>query len=217
MVKTCHRRGAHAIGGMAAFVPNRRDQIVTEKAIAAVSADKAREAGAGCDGTWVAHPDLVAVARQEFEIVLGDRPNQVKRQRFDVEVAAEDLLNLDFPGEVTMDGLRTNVSVGLQYLTAWLSGTGAASINNLMEDVATAEISRSQIWQWVRHSVSAADGTPVTEALVRSIAGETVRQLEEERHPNLETLHTARKIFEEVALGEDFVEFLTLSAYELIN
>ncbi|HUG32481.1 MAG TPA: malate synthase A [Acidimicrobiia bacterium] len=214
MVKTCHRRGAHAIGGMAAFIPNRRDQEVTDNAIAAVSADKKREAEAGCDGTWVAHPDLVSVAREQFNEVLGDRPNQVDRRREDVEVSAGDLLDLDFPGEVTVEGVRTNVSVGIRYLTAWLSGIGAAAIDNLMEDVATAEISRSQIWQWVRHDVIASDGTEVTESLVRSIAGEVVAELDgEDNHE----VHSARKVFEEVALSDDFVDFLTLPAYELIN
>jgi malate synthase len=214
MVKTCHRRRAHAIGGMAAFIPNRRDPEVTEKAIAAVTTDKKREAEAGCDGTWVAHPDLVAVAREQFNTVLGGRPNQVDRQRDDVDVSAADLLDLDFPGEVTMDGVRTNVAVGIRYLTAWLSGIGAAAIDNLMEDVATAEISRSQIWQWVRHGVVTSDGTPVTESLVRSIAGDVVDEIDgEDRHE----VHSARKVFEEVALSDDFVDFLTLPAYELIN
>jgi malate synthase len=214
MVKTCHKRGAHAIGGMAAFIPNRRDAEVTENAIVAVRADKAREAEAGCDGTWVAHPDLVPVAREEFDRVLDASPNQVDRQRDDVRVTAADLLDLDFPGEVTLDGVRTNVSVGIRYLTAWLSGVGAAAIDNLMEDVATAEISRSQIWQWVHHDIVAADGGPVTESLVRSIAGEVVDSLQGEDNPEL---HSARKVFEEVALSDDFVDFLTLPAYELIN
>ncbi len=214
MVKTCHRRGAHAIGGMAAFIPNRRDQEVTDKAIAAVAEDKRREAEAGCDGTWVAHPDLVPVAREQFDIVLGDRPNQIDRLRDDVEVGASDLLDLDFPGEVTLDGVRTNVSVGIRYLTAWLSGVGAAAIDNLMEDVATAEISRSQIWQWVHHGVTTTDGTEVTESLVRSIAGEVVDELDGEGNHEV---HSARKVFEEVALSDDFVDFLTLPAYELIN
>ncbi len=217
MVKTCHRRGAHAIGGMAAFIPNRRDPEVTEKAIAAVTADKKREAEAGCDGTWVAHPDLVPVAQEQFDLVLGDRPNQVERQRDDVDVAAADLLDLDFPGEVTLDGVNTNVSVGIQYLASWLAGTGAAAINNLMEDVATAEISRSQIWQWVRHSVTTSDGTVVTESLIRSTAGTVVAQLESAGYPDPEHLHAARKVFEEVALSDDFVDFLTLSAYDHVN
>jgi malate synthase len=214
MVKTCHRRGAHAIGGMAAFIPNRRDAEVTENAIAAVTADKKREAEAGCDGTWVAHPDLVPVAREQFDVVLGDRLNQVDRQRDDVVVPAADLLDLDFPGDVTMDGVRTNVSVGIRYLTAWLSGVGAAAIDNLMEDVATAEISRSQIWQWVHNGVVTSDGTPVTESLVRSIAGEVTEELDGDDHVEV---HSARKVFEEVALSDDFVDFLTLPAYELIS
>ncbi|HZD23535.1 MAG TPA: malate synthase A, partial [Acidimicrobiia bacterium] len=200
LVKTCHRRGAHAIGGMAAFIPNRRDPEVTERAIAAVSADKKREAEAGCDGTWVAHPDLVPVAAEQFDLVLGDRPNQLGRQRDDVEVTASDLLNLDFSGEVTRGGVHTNVSVGIQYLAAWLSGTGAAAINNLMEDVATAEISRSQLWQWIHHGVKTSDGEPVTESLVRSIAGSVVDSLEVGDHPTHDRLSDARKVFEEVAL-----------------
>ena len=217
MVKTCHRRGAHAIGGMAAFIPNRRDVAVTEAAVAAVSADKAREAGAGCDGTWVADPDLVAVAMGKFDSVLSDRANQLDRQRDDVDVAAADLLDLDFPGSVTGDGLRTNVSVGIQYLAAWLSAVGAVAIDNLMEDVATAEISRSQIWQWVKHKTLTDDGTTITETLVRQVVGEIVEQLEVEGHPYSEQMQTARKVFEEVALSEHFVDFLTLPAYELIN
>lgn len=212
MVKTCHRRGAHAIGGMAAFIPNRNDPEVTEMAVAAVTADKRREAEAGCDGTWVAHPDLVAVAREQFDAILGDRPNQVDRQRSDVSVSAADLLDLDFPGEVTLDGVRANVSVGIRYLTAWLSGTGAAAIDNLMEDVATAEISRSQLWQWVHHGVTTAGGTLVTESLVRTLAGEITDELDgDEEH-----VLAARKVFEEVALSDDFVDFLTLPAYEQI-
>ena len=217
MVKTCHRRGAHAIGGMAAFIPNRRDPEVTEAAIAAVSADKAREAGAGCDGTWVAHPDLVPIATGEFDAVLGSRANQLGRQRDDVTVGARDLLDLDFPGSVTNAGVETNVSVGIRYIASWLSGIGAAAIDNLMEDVATAEISRSQLWQWVRHGVLTEDGDPITATLIRSLSEALVDQLGREGHPHRERLGTARELFEEVALGEHFVEFLTLPAYEKIN
>jgi malate synthase len=216
MVKTCHRRGAHAIGGMAAFIPNRRDPEVTSLAIDKVRADKAREAAAGCDGTWVAHPDLVPVAMAEFDAVLGDRPNQLDRLRDDVEVESEDLLDLDFPGEVTVEGVRANVSVGIRYLASWLSGVGAAAIDNLMEDVATAEISRSQVWQWVRHRVDTDGGSPVSEPLVRSIADEVIDGLEAEGRSD-PTLGLARRIFEEVALGEEFVEFLTFPAYEHID
>jgi malate synthase len=202
---------------MAAFIPNRRDPGVTEQAIAKVREDKSREAGAGCDGTWVAHPDLVEVAMAEFDAVLGDNPNQVDRQRDDVEVGAADLLDLDFEGQVTSAGLETNVSVGIRYLAAWLSGTGAAAIDNLMEDVATAEISRSQIWQWLRHEVATEDGEPITEERVRALAGALVDSLGEAEYPHRDRLDAARKVFEDVAIGDPFVEFLTLSAYALIN
>ena len=152
LVKTCHRRGAHAIGGMAAFIPSRRDQAVNEVALAKVREDKEREAGQGFDGTWVAHPDLVPVAIEIFDRVLGERPNQVERQRDDVTASADALLDVaSTPGEITEEGLRNNVSVGIQYLAAWLQGSGAVAIFNLMEDAATSEISRSQVWQWLAH------------------------------------------------------------------
>src|SRR6478609_9606585 len=152
LVRTCHRRAAHAMGGMAAFIPSRRDPQVNEIALEKVREDKLREAGDGFDGTWVAHPDLVPVAMGVFDDVLGERPNQVDRQRDDVLVTAADLLDVAAtPGEVTEDGVRLNISVGIQYIASWLNGVGAAAINNLMEDAATAEISRSQIWQWVHH------------------------------------------------------------------
>ena len=203
LVKTCHRRGAHAMGGMAAFIPSRRDPEVNETALAKVREDKVREAGDGFDGTWVAHPDLVSVATEVFDGVLGDKPNQVDRQRDDVEVSASDLLDLTVEGgEVTDEGLRTNVSVGIRYLESWLRGVGAAAIDNLMEDAATAEISRSQIWQWVRHG-------QITAKRVREVvAGE---QFEGGRFAE------ARELFERVALDDDFVEFLTLPAYEYID
>ena len=164
LVKTCHRRGAHAIGGMAAFVPNRRDPEVTEEAIAKVREDKSREAGDGCDGTWVAHPDLVPVALEVFDAVLGDRPNQIDRKRPDVETDPAALVRVGVPGgTVTGAGLRTNVDVAIRYLASWLSGTGAAAIFNLMEDAATAEISRSQVWQWVsRRRGHTEEGAPIT-------------------------------------------------------
>jgi malate synthase len=202
---------------MAAFIPNRRDPEVTERAMDRVTADKKREAEAGCDGTWVAHPDLVAVAKEQFDLVLGDRANQIERKRDDVAVTAADLLDVDFPGTVTLDGVRANVSVGIRYLASWLAGTGAAAIDDLMEDVATAEISRSQIWQWVRHGMSTDGGTLVTESLVRSIADDVVAGLETSGYTDVEHLHAARKVFEEVALGDEFVEFLTLPAYDLID
>ncbi len=205
LVKTCHRRGAFAMGGMAAFIPSRRDPEVNETALAKVREDKAREAGDGFDGTWVAHPDLVPTATEEFDRVLGDRPNQIDRQRPEVAIAPEQLLSVpDTPGEITEDGLRQNVSVGIQYLAAWLNGTGAAAIYNLMEDVATAEISRSQLWQWLHHG-------RVDRDRVSAIADEEVAAL-----PNTPRLGEARAVFEEVALADDFVDFLTLPAYELL-
>jgi malate synthase len=155
LVRTCHRRGAHAMGGMAAYIPSRTDPEANELALAKVAEDKVREANAGFDGTWVAHPDLVRIAMSEFDRVMGDRPNQVDRQREDVVVSAEELLDVRVPnGEITEEGLGTNVNVGMRYLASWLSGVGAAAIDNLMEDAATAEISRSQIWQWVANGVT---------------------------------------------------------------
>ena len=193
------------MGGMAAFIPNRRDPEVTETALSKVREDKSREAGDGFDGTWVAHPDLVETAAEEFDRVLTG-PNQIARQRPDVSVSAEQLLSVpDTPGEVTEAGIRQNVSVGIQYLTAWLNGTGAAAISNLMEDVATAEISRSQLWQWVQHGRVARDR-------VEEIADEEVAAL-----PEMPRLDEARRVFEQVAVADEFVDFLTLPAYELLD
>jgi malate synthase len=202
LVKTCHRRGAHAIGGMAAFIPSRRDAEVNENALARVREDKRREAGDGFDGSWVAHPDLVSVAMAEFDAVLGDRPNQLDRQRDDVTTSAADLLDVAAtPGEMTEAGVRANVSVGIRYIAAWLQGVGAAAIDNLMEDAATAEISRSQVWQWIRHG-------RVERADVERIIGEVMTEL-----PDEPVYAEAREVFEKVALEEVFVEFLTLTAY----
>jgi len=203
LVKTCHRRGAHAMGGMAAFIPSRRDAELNERALAKVREDKVREAGDGFDGTWVAHPDLVPVAMCELDRVLGDRPNQLDRQREDVEVTAGELLDVaSTPGEVTEGGLRNDVSVGLRYLTSWLAGTGAAAISNLMEDAATAEIARAQVWQWVRHG--------------RFEREHVVRVIDEESAVD-EVSPEARDLFEQVALADDFIEFLTLPAYDHLD
>src|SRR5439155_1386597 len=163
LVKTCHRRGAHALGGMAAFIPSRRDPEVNRVALAKVKEDKDREANDGFDGTWVAHPDLVPTATEAFDRVLGHRPNQLERQRPEVDVKAGQLTDVKVPGgTITENGLRMNVSVGIQYIESWMRGTGAAAINNLMEDVATAEISRSQVWQWAKHASRLAEGpTPL--------------------------------------------------------
>jgi malate synthase len=188
---------------MSAFIPNRREPEVTANALARVKEDKEREAGDGFDGTWVAHPDLVPVAQAEFDRVLGDRPNQVSKQRDDVSVTAAELLDVAAtPGDVTDDGVRLNVSVGIQYIGSWLAGAGAAAINNLMEDAATAEISRSQIWQWVRHG--------------RVDRGHVVEVVAEELATLGAAYGPAAGLFQQVALDPDFVEFLTLPAYELL-
>jgi malate synthase len=220
LVATCHHRGAFAMGGMAALIPSRTDPEANERAIAAVRADKEREAGKGFDGTWVAHPDVVGVARDAFDAVLGDRPNQIDRRRDDVHVTAADLLDAaSTPGAITLAGLRGDVSVGFQYLSFWLGGRGAAGIDNLMEDAATAEISRSQIWQWIRHGATLDDGRTVTRELVREILDEEMERIRAqvgdevwEKGRPAET----REIFELVALSDDFPEFLTIPAYELL-
>jgi malate synthase len=223
LVKTCHRRGAHAMGGMAALIPSRKDPAANEQAIAAVRTDKEREAGAGFDGTWVAHPDVVATAMGCFDAVLGDRPNQVDRQRHDVQVGADELLDVaSTPGAITEAGLRNDVNVGIQYLSSWLRGNGAAAIYGLMEDAATAEIARSQVWQWIRHERSLDEGMRVTPDLVRRLEGEELERIrseiaddewfEREGRPR-----ESRELFEQVALSEELVEFLTLPAYERLD
>jgi malate synthase len=212
LVRTCHKRGAFAMGGMAAFIPNRRDPEVTEQALLKVRADKTREAGDGFDGSWVAHPDLVPVCREIFDGVLGDQPNQLSRLRADVSVTAAQLLDLKATGgAATRAGLESAVDVGVRYLVAWLGGNGAAAIHNLMEDAATAEISRSQLWQWVHNGVVLDDGTPVTAELVREVLGHTKKEVGGE-HVDL-----AVELFEQVALSDDFVDFLTVPAYERIG
>ncbi len=215
LVATCHRRGAHAIGGMAAFVPNRQDEKATEMALAKVRSDKQREAGDGFDGSWVAHPGLVPVARAAFDAVLGDRPHQLSRQRPEVRVQAADLLDVGTArGQVTMDGLLTNISVALQYLSAWVGGSGAVTIHNQMEDAATVEISRAQVWQWIRNSVTLADGPTVTAELVRQLLGEEMARLNQAADPQThERLEAARDIFEYAALGDMMPGFFTQYAY----
>ncbi|MFL5782808.1 MAG: malate synthase A [Thermoleophilaceae bacterium] len=222
LVKTCHRRGAHAMGGMAAFVPSRRTPEINEKAFAGVRADKEREAGQGFDGTWVAHPDLVPVAMEEFDRVLGERPNQVDRRREDVDVAPRDLLDVAATdAEITEAGLRNDVNVGIQYISSWLRGNGAAAINNLMEDAATAEIARSQVWQWVRHGAELEDGRKITPELVRTMEGEELEKIREEVGDEFFYSQgrpdESRDLFEDVALSDRFVDFLTLLAYERLE
>ena len=221
LAATCHRRGAHAMGGMAALIPSRRDEAANAKALDGVRADKQREVRQGYDGTWVAHPDLVPVAREVFEQGLGGAANQLEHRRDDVHVTAEELLDLAAtPGSITEAGLRTNISVGFQYLSFWLTGRGAAAINSLMEDAATAEISRSQIWQWVHHGSRLEDGRTVTAELVRGLLDEEtgkVREAVGEETWAAGRPEETRKIFEQTALSEELTEFLTLPAYALLD
>jgi malate synthase len=210
LVRTCHRRGAHAIGGMAAFIPSRRDAAINKIAMTRVRDDKERESHDGFDGTWVAHPDLVPLATEIFDSVLGDRPNQKDRLREDVRVNAAQLLDLHVPdGRVTEAGVRVNVSVALQYLDAWLAGNGAAAINNLMEDAATAEICRSQLWQWRTVGSRLDDGRIVDEALYRSIRDDEMTRL----GGGAGHLEEAARLLDDLVLATDFPEFLTLDAY----
>ncbi|MCP3016560.1 malate synthase A [Nocardiopsis dassonvillei] len=217
LVKTCHKRGAHAIGGMAAFIPSRRDEEVNRTAFAKVRDDKSRESGDGFDGSWVAHPGLVPVAMEVFDGVLGERPHQIDKQRPEVEVSAEDLLAVDrTPGGVTLAGLRGNVNVALQYLATWMGGNGAVAIHNLMEDAATAEISRSQVWQWLHNDITLDNGPKVTADLVRGIIDEELAAIREQLGADFdENLYQqAGELFTEVALADEYVDFLTLPAYE---
>jgi malate synthase len=207
---------------MAAFIPSRKTPEINEKAIASVHEDKKREAEAGFDGTWVAHPDLVDVALEEFGAVLGDKPNQVDKQRPDVEVGAAELLDASSAGsDITDEGLRNDVNVGIQYISSWLRGNGAAAIFNLMEDAATAEISRSQVWQWLRHGVELDTGEKVTAELVRKYEKEELEKVREqvgdeffysEGRPD-----QSRELFDKVAVADEFVDFLTLAAYEVLE
>jgi malate synthase len=221
LVATCHRRGASAIGGMAAFIPSRRDPAVNEQALAKVRDDKTREAGDGFDGSWVAHPDLVPLCGEVFDGVLGSKANQIDRLRDDVRVSADQLLDIASDGgSITVAGLRGNIAVALRYLGSWLAGTGAVAIFNLMEDAATAEISRTQIWQWIRNNAVLDDGSHVSADLVRQIADEELAKIREEIGEQVyagSRYEQARQLFDRVTLSDDFVEFLTLPAYELID
>jgi malate synthase len=217
LVKTCHKRGAHAIGGMAAFIPSRKDAEVNKTAFAKVRDDKSRESGDGFDGSWVAHPDLVPVAKEIFDGVLGERPNQIDKKRPEVEVSAADLLAVDrTEGGVTLAGLRGNINVALQYLATWMGGNGAVAIHNLMEDAATAEISRSQIWQWLHNDVTLDGGEKVTAELIKQIIGEELATIRGSLGDAFDEglYQQASELFTEVALADDYVDFLTLPAYE---
>ncbi|WP_405842931.1 malate synthase A [Streptomyces platensis] len=221
LVRTCHKRGAHAIGGMAAFIPNRRDPEANEQALTKVRNDKDREAGDGFDGSWVAHPDLVPVARASFDAVLGDRPNQKDRLREDVSVSAADLIAIDsLDAKPTYQGLIDAVRVGTRYIEAWLRGLGAVAIFGLMEDAATAEISRSQIWQWVDAGVVFENGEKATADLVRTIAAEQLAAIRAEIGADAFASgkwQQAHDLLLKVALDADYAEFLTLPAYELLG
>ncbi|MDQ8705501.1 malate synthase A [Streptomyces sp. LHD-70] len=218
LVRTCHKRGAHAIGGMAAFIPSRRDAEVNKVAFEKVKNDKDREAGDGFDGSWVAHPDLVPIAMASFDAVLGDKPNQKDRLREDVDVKAADLIAIDsLDAKPTYDGLRNAVQVGTRYIEAWLRGLGAVAIFNLMEDAATAEISRSQIWQWINAGVVFENGETATAELTRKVAAEELAKIREEigdeafQAGNWQQAHD---LLLTVSLDADYADFLTLPAYE---
>jgi malate synthase len=216
LVKTCHRRGAHAMGGMAAFIPS-RDPEVNAIATAKVRDDKTREAGDGFDGSWVAHPAMVALCKEVFDAALGDRPNQLDRLREEVSVSAQELLAVaKTPGSITEAGLRNDVSVALQYLATWLGGNGAVAIFNLMEDAATAEIARSQVWQWLHNGITLDDGPLVTRDLVQRIMGEELDKIRASAGAAFDAARydQAVALFTEVALSDTYAEFLTIPAYE---
>ena len=219
LIKTCHRRGAFAMGGMAAQIPIKNDPAANEQAIAKVRADKDREATDGHDGTWVAHPGLVAIARESFDKVM-KTPNQIQRQRDDVKVSAADLLDFQPKAPITEAGLRTNINIGIQYMGAWLAGTGCVPIFNLMEDAATAEISRAQIWQWIRSPLGVLDdGRKVTRELFQTLVPQELKRVREilgEQQYAAGKYDEAAKMFEELTLRDEFVEFLTLPAYDYV-
>jgi malate synthase len=221
LVKTCHKRGAFAVGGMAAFIPSRKDPEINATAFAKVKADKTREAGDGFDGSWVAHPDLVPVCQEVFDGVLGTRPNQLDKRRDEVQVTGEQLLDVrSAEGSNTEHGLRDNLYVAVAYMAAWLSGNGAVAIHNLMEDAATAEISRSQVWQLRYNQVKLADtGQAVTTELVSRLLDEEVERLRGEVQPEdfERYCQPAKKLISDLCLSDDFTDFLTLPAYELVK
>ena len=222
LVQTCHKRGAHAMGGMAAFVPSRKDSQINEAALTKVREDKLRESADGFDGTWVAHPDLVKVAHDVFSQALKNQAHQVHRLRNDVHANAETLLNFHIPnGTITEKGVRQNISVALQYLNAWLNGIGAAAIFNLMEDVATAEISRAQLWQWVHHPAAIMeDGRRITAEVYKRFADEelaTIEAVYTQPHQTGQKLQKARSLLDQLVLKETFEDFLTLPAYDLLE
>jgi len=217
LVRTCHRRGAHAIGGMAAFIPNRRDEDVTERALGKVREDKHRESGQGFDGTWVAHPDLVPVAMEIFDGVLGSAPHQKHNLRENGPPSGDALLNVRIEGgRITRDGVINNIAVALRYIDAWLQGTGAVAIFNLMEDAATAEISRAQLWQWRVHHARLADGSTFDEAMYREIRDQQVQQIEQENGAG-SRVREAAELLDSLVLSDEFTTFLTIPGYTRLS
>jgi malate synthase len=221
LLKTCHKRRAPAIGGMAALIPIKNDAAANEKALAGVRSDKARDASDGYDGGWVAHPGLVPIAMEEFVKVLGARPNQIDKQRPDVQVGATDLLNFQPEQPITEAGVRLNIDVGIQYLGSWLAGNGCVPIHNLMEDAATAEISRSQVWQWIRSDKGRLDdGRKLTAEMVRGMIPGILEDIRKEHgDENFQRIPYTRaaEIFQEMSTSEQFAEFLTLPLYERLD
>jgi malate synthase len=207
LIKTCHRRGVHAMGGMAAQIPIKNDQAANDKAMAGVRADKLREVKAGHDGTWVAHPALAAIASDVFNTHM-PTPNQMHVRREDVHITANDLLNMNVPGKITEEGIRKNLDIGLSYMEAWIRGVGCVPINFLMEDAATAEVSRSQLWQWARHQVPTAEGKKVTKEYALQLLRDQAKKLGE-KAPKGNKFALAAKYFESQVTGEDYAEFLT--------
>jgi malate synthase len=218
LLKTCHQRNAPAIGGMAALIPIKNDPVANEKALAGVKADKDRDAADGYDGGWIAHPGLVPIALEAFSAVLGDRPNQIDKKRPDVTVSAAELINFQPETPITEAGLRMNINVGIQYLGSWISGNGCVPIHNLMEDAATAEISRSQIWQWIRSPKGLLDdGRKVTQELFRALQQDEVAKLKQEYGSRwTRQYEDAAQMFDMLTTSDDFVEFLTLPGYEYL-
>jgi len=215
LLKTCHKRDAPAIGGMSALIPIKNDPEANEKALAGVRSDKARDAADGYDGGWVAHPGLVSVAMEEFVKVLGARPNQIDKKRDDVHVTATDLTTFQPESPITEAGLRMNINVGIHYLGSWLAGNGCVPIHNLMEDAATAEISRSQVWQWIRSPKGKIEGgRNVDAALVRALIPQELAKVKQTVGATAPTYDRAAQIFERMTTAEDFLEFLTLPLYE---
>jgi len=215
LIKTCHKRGVHAMGGMAAQIPIKDDQKANDAAMAKVTADKLREVRAGHDGTWVAHPALAKIASDIFNEHM-PTPNQMHIRREDVTISANDLLNMNVPGKVTEAGIRQNLDIGLSYMEAWIRGVGCVPINYLMEDAATAEVSRSQLWQWTRHGVKTAEGKTVTKDYALKLLKEQTEKLNQ-KAPKGNKFHVAAKYFESQVTGEEYAEFLTSLLYNEIT